>query len=134
MTTAPGNDPSPKIHDIKSIIKDDIYAFISQFNINMLVVENALTIPLNIPLGALTEVIVETGMPVIAHHHDFYWERTRFLTNAVWDYLNMAFPPCMSSIHHVVINSVADEQLGLRTGISSYIVPNVMDFDNPPSL
>ncbi|MEZ4550861.1 MAG: hypothetical protein R2874_10400 [Desulfobacterales bacterium] len=45
---------------------------------------------------------------------------------------NMAFPPCMSSIHHVVINSVADEQLGLRTGISSYIVPNVMDFDNPP--
>ncbi|MEZ4550860.1 MAG: hypothetical protein R2874_10395 [Desulfobacterales bacterium] len=42
-----------KIHDIKSIIKDDIYAFISQFNINMLVVENALTIPLNIPLGVL---------------------------------------------------------------------------------
>jgi glycosyltransferase involved in cell wall biosynthesis len=122
-----------KIHDIKSIIKDDIYAFISQFNINMLVVENALTIPLNIPLGvALTEVIMETGMPVIAHHHDFYWERTRFLTNAVWDYLNMAFPPRMSSIHHVVINSVADEQLGLRTGISSYIVPNVMDFDHPP--
>jgi glycosyltransferase involved in cell wall biosynthesis len=32
----------------------------------------------------------------------------------------------------VVINSVADTQLSLRTGISSHIIYNVMDFDNPP--
>lgn len=122
-----------KAHEIRGEIKDDLYAFISRFHIDMLVVENALTIPLNIPLGvAITEIIAETGMPVIAHHHDFYWERTRFLTNAVWDYLHMAFPPRLSTIHHVVINSVADEQLGLRTGVSSSIVPNVMDFDTPP--
>ena len=95
--------------------------------------QNALTIPLNIPLGvALTQLISETGMPVIAHHHDFYWERKHFLVNAVWDYLNMAFPPHLPSIHHVVINSSADNQLSLRTGISATIVPNVMDFDNPP--
>jgi glycosyltransferase involved in cell wall biosynthesis len=44
----------------------------------------------------------------------------------------MAFPPHLPSIHHVVINSSAANQLGLRTGISSTIIPNVMDFDNPP--
>jgi len=50
----------------------------------------------------------------------------------VWDYLNMAFPPHLSSIRHVVINSSAANQLSLRTGISSLLVPNVMDFDHPP--
>jgi glycosyltransferase involved in cell wall biosynthesis len=32
----------------------------------------------------------------------------------------------------VVINSSADNQLSLRTGISATIIPNVMDFDHPP--
>jgi len=44
----------------------------------------------------------------------------------------MAFPPHLNSIQHVVINSSADNQLSLRSGISSTIIPNVMDFDCPP--
>jgi glycosyltransferase involved in cell wall biosynthesis len=38
----------------------------------------------------------------------------------------------LPSIAHVVINSVADDQLSLRTGISGHVIHNVMDFDNPP--
>jgi len=111
------------IQAVKVQLKDDLYEFIGKFDICLLIPENALTIPLNIPLGlALT----------IAHHHDFFWERTHFLTNGVWEYLNMAFPPHLPSIRHVVISSSADNQLGLRTGVSSTIIPNVMDFENPP--
>ena len=44
----------------------------------------------------------------------------------------MAFPPHLPAIQHVVINSSADNQLSLRTGISATIIPNVMDFENPP--
>jgi glycosyltransferase involved in cell wall biosynthesis len=44
----------------------------------------------------------------------------------------MAFPPHLSSIQHVTINSSGDNQLSLRTGISGTIIPNVMDFENPP--
>ena len=54
------------------------------------------------------------------------------MTNAVWDYLNMAFPPNLPSIHHTVMNSFAAEQLSLLTVIASEINPNVMDFENPP--
>jgi len=123
-----------KIHQIKDELKKHIYEFIRGFKINLLVPENVLAIPLNIPLGvAITEVIAETRIPTIAHHHDFFWERKRFLTNAAWDYLNMAFPPHLPSIQHVVINSSQDNQLSLRTGISANIIPNVMDFENPPS-
>ena len=124
---------SKKIYQLAIKLKDHLYEFVKKFNIQIIIPENALTIPLNIPLGiALTEFIAETNIQTIAHHHDFYWERDRFMVNAVQDYLNMAFPPVLPSIHHVVINSVADAQLSLRTGVSPRIAPNVMDFENPP--
>jgi glycosyltransferase involved in cell wall biosynthesis len=130
-----GRFVTQKIHRIKKKIKDHLYDFIEKFEIDLLIPENALTIPLNIPLGiAITEIISETGMPTIAHHHDFFWERQHFMTNAAWEYLNMAFPPHLPSIQHVVINSSADNQLSLRTGISATVIPNVMDFETPPEM
>ena len=130
-----GRFVTQKIYELKRKLKDDIYRFIEKFDIDLLVPENALTIPLNLPLGiAITEVISETGMPTIAHHHDFFWERQHFMINAAWEYLNMAFPPHLPTIQHVVINSSASNQLSLRTGISATIIPNVMDFENPPTM
>lgn len=121
------------VHQLKDTIKDHLYIFMDRYKIDWLLIENALTIPMNIPLGlALTEFIAETGIRTVAHHHDFYWERDRFSVNAVSDFLNMSFPPDLPSIRHFVINSFADEQLSLRTGISATIMPNVMDFEEPP--
>ena len=123
---------SDAIFDLKTYLKKQLNEFIRAFNIHLLVAENILTIPMHIPLGiALTEIIAEKQIPTIAHHHDFYWERTRFAVNAVGDYLRMAFPPKLPGIEHVVINSAAQEELALRTGISSIIIPNVLDFENP---
>jgi glycosyltransferase involved in cell wall biosynthesis len=124
---------SETIHALKHELKSKLYEFCSQFNIELLIPENALAIPLNIPLGlAITEFLAETGMPTVAHHHDFSWERKRFLINAVQDYLQHAFPPNLRSMRHVVINSAASRQLSYRTGISNVIIPNVYDFANPP--
>lgn len=122
-----------QIRQMQAHLKAELYLFVRDFSIDLLIVENALTIPINIPLGlALTEFIAETGYPTIAHHHDFYWERQRFLVNCVSDYLHMAFPPSLPSIRHVVISSVAARQLSLRTGSSALVIPNVMDYDRPP--
>lgn len=121
------------IHERRNLLKKKLYGFIEAFGIDLLVVENALTLPMQLPLGlALTETIAETGIPTICHHHDFYWERVRYSVNAVGDYLRMAFPPNLPNIQHVVINSEAREQLALRTGIAATIIPNVLDFDHPP--
>jgi glycosyltransferase involved in cell wall biosynthesis len=126
------NSVTRNIHETKKRLKNEILNFVNKFEIDLLIAENALTIPLNIPLGiAITEFISETKMPTIAHHHDFYWERKRLLVNAVGEYLNMAFPPVLPSIRHVVINSNADRELSYRTGISSTIIPNVLDFETP---
>lgn len=118
------------LHHYREVIKDSLYEFVNRFDIDLLIPENAITIPLNISLGmAITEFIAETGIYTIAHHHDFFWERKRFLRNCVWDYLNQCYPPHLNSIHHVVINTSGANQLALRTGISSTRIPNVMEFE-----
>ncbi|MBZ0280830.1 MAG: glycosyltransferase family 4 protein [Anaerolineae bacterium] len=125
---------SQKVQRLKDHLKQHLYQFSRTFNLNLLIVENALTIPMNIPLGlAITEFIAETNIPTVAHHHDFVWERSRYAINAAEDYLRAAFPPTLRSIRHVVINSFGGQQLALRTGASSImLIPNVMDFDAPP--
>jgi len=125
---------SGKIQRLRFHLKKELYQFANKFDIEILIVENALALPMNVPLGlALSEFIAETSIPTIAHHHDFTWERRRYSMNAAQDYLSAAFPPLLPSIRHVVINSFAARQLALRTGASSTLVPNVMDFENPPS-
>jgi glycosyltransferase involved in cell wall biosynthesis len=127
------SESTERIQRLRYHLKKELYAFVQAFDIRLLIVENALSIPMNIPLGlALSEFIAETHLPTIAHHHDFTWERSRFALSAAQDYLSAAFPPNLPSIRHVVINSFAARQLALRTGASSTLIPNVMDFDNPP--
>ena len=121
------------LHKYREILRDALYQFVRKFNLDVIIPQNVLTIPLNLSLGmALTEFIAETGIFTIAHHHDFFWERKRFLRNCVWDYLNADYPPHLNSIQHVVINSSAQNQLALRTGISATLIPNIMKFEDPP--
>jgi len=122
-----------RINELKEYFKEELYKFARRFSLEVLVIENALAIPLNLPLGlALTEFIAETGYPTIAHHHDFHWERQRFQVNCVGDYLAAAFPPTLPSIRHVVINSIQAQQIASRYGVTSRVIPNVMDFDSRP--
>jgi len=122
-----------RIHGLAEYLKGTLYDFIDEFKIDLIVIENAVTIPMHVPLGvALTEFLNETRLPAIAHHHDFHWERSRFSVNAVQDYLDMAFPPRDQDLQHVVINQAAQEELSWRKGVPSILVPNVLNFENPP--
>ncbi|WP_201785856.1 glycosyltransferase family 4 protein [Longilinea arvoryzae] len=128
-------DITKKIQALRALLLEELYRFARRFELELLIVENALAIPLNIPLGlAITDFVAETGYPVIAHHHDFYWERQRFLNNSVDDYLAAAFPPKLPSIRHVVLNSIQAKALAARVGVPSTQIPNVMDYASPPPL
>jgi hypothetical protein len=123
---------SSAVNQLTEHIKIHLHKFIEKFSPDILIAENVLSIPMNIPLGlALTEVIVESNLPTIGHHHDFYWERERYTISGAEDYLRAAFPPTLRQIRHVVINSFAQAQLAMRTGINSTLIPNVMDFRRP---
>ncbi len=131
--TSRGQAASHRIRELAEYLKGTLYDYRERFELDILILQNVLTIPMHIPLGvAVTEFLLETRMPAIAHHHDFHWERQRFQISAVGDYLEMAFPPQIPHLQHVVINQAAKDQLGWRKGISSLLIPNVLDYENPP--
>jgi glycosyltransferase involved in cell wall biosynthesis len=114
-------------------LESELDRFATDFGIEMLVVQNAMAIPMQLPLGvALANMIERRTMPAIAHHHDFGWERARFADCAVPDVLAAAFPPIAPNIAHVVINQDARDALRARRGVDSVVLPNVMNFAEPP--
>lgn len=134
----------PEAEDDGEKVTDEIYAaadeiraplreFIRSNHLDLIVVQNALTIPMNLPLGvSLTGLIAELGINTIAHHHDFFWERQRYQTNSILDLLDTTFPAKLPTIQHVTLNSIAKKRLEARRGIESVVIPNVCDFSTPP--
>jgi glycosyltransferase involved in cell wall biosynthesis len=114
-------------------LRDPLLEFIRTNRLDLIIIQNALAIPMNLPLGlCLTDLIAETDIPTIAHHHDFYWERKRYQANAFLDFLDTYFPPSLPVIRHVTINTIAQRRLKQRRGLDSVVIPNVFDFAKPP--
>jgi len=112
-----------------------IGAWLDDEAIELLIVENAWAIPMQLPLGvALARLVGERGLSTIGHHHDYFWERERFTTCIVPELLDEAFPPDLPTVLHVSINGVAAADLERRRGLhSAAIIPNAYDFDVPPT-
>lgn len=127
-----------QVGSLRKLLRSELEAFVGRFEIDVLIPQNAVTIPMNPPLGlAIADFIRETRIPTIAHHHDFHWERDRFTGAAAVPWLGEAFPPRLPGMAHAVIHSGAREELRRRFGIEAVLVPNVMPFEReapPPHL
>lgn len=118
-----------EIHRLADQLVPVIENWIESQRIELLIVENAWAIPMQLPLAvALRRIVEGSGMPAIGHHHDYWWERERFATCIVPDVLEAAFPPDLPNVRHVSINSLAARELRRRRGIASAVVPNIFDF------
>jgi glycosyltransferase involved in cell wall biosynthesis len=128
-----GHKLTDEIYEQADGLRLPIRRFIRDNDLDMIIVQNALTIPMNLPLGVcLTGLIAELGIKTIAHHHDFFWERNRYQTNGILDLLDTSFPAKLPSIQHITINSIAQARLKARRHIDSIVIPNVFDFCMPP--
>ncbi len=116
---------------IKKRLKDVIL----ENKIDLIIPNNILSIGRSIPTAiAFTEVINELKLNTIGHHHDFWWERESFshpTCDFVRDALLTYYPPNISWMKHVVINTPAKRELKKRRGIDSFVIPNVFDFSAP---
>jgi glycosyltransferase involved in cell wall biosynthesis len=103
--------------------------------LDLLIINNIFSLGFNLAAAvALTEFVREKNLKVIAHNHDFYWERERYSTpqcEYVKRTLEEYFPPKDGLILHVTINRLAQEELRRRKNIDSVVVPNVFDFNQP---
>jgi glycosyltransferase involved in cell wall biosynthesis len=128
-----GEQLADQIYATADELRAPLRHFIRENKLNLIIVQNALTIPMNLPMGVcLSGLIAELGIATIAHHHDFFWERQRYQTNNILDLLDTTFPAKLPSIQHITLNTIAQKRLKARRSIDSIVIPNVHDFANPP--
>lgn len=127
-----GKDLEKDISIQVKLIKSRLNEFFNQHNINFIIPNNVFCLPINIPASiALYEVIQDLSLTGIIHSHDFIWERTSYSPTCpiIQDYLDKYFPPNLPNFKHVVINSIAKDELKKRKGLDSTVVPNVFYFE-----
>ncbi len=117
-----------RIETLAKTLEAALYEFIDRYKIDLFTIQNVFAIPMNLALSlAIYRVLTNTGIPAIAHNHDFYWEREKYRTNCVPQILETCFPPRLPNIHQMVINSQAQRELAKR-GFESTVLPNIFDF------
>jgi glycosyltransferase involved in cell wall biosynthesis len=89
--------------------------------VDLVVVENLLTIPLNLDASRVVAEVLQ-GRPAILHHHDPPWQRPRFAK--VTD-----LPPDDPHWRHVVINELTLRELRERRDIEATYIANAFDVD-----
>ena len=116
-------------------IKATLRKALLENEIGLLLVNNIWSVALNIPAAiALEEIRQELGIRMIAHHHDFYWEKAvqpDMKDPLIANIFDGYFPPLDPKISHVVINSLAQASLRKCKDLPATVVPNVFDFDGP---
>lgn len=123
----------PDIHQRAQALKRPLRQFLTGNSIDTIIIQNAFAIPMQLPLAqALAELMVELKLPGLAHNHDFYWERPRFLGSQIEPFLDQFFPPNLPGLTHATINSLAQTALRQQRGLDSLVIPNVFDFHTPP--
>ncbi|OIJ17203.1 hypothetical protein BKP37_01340 [Anaerobacillus alkalilacustris] len=118
--------------DFSTIIEEKLVTIIENEQVELLIPHNILSLGWGLPAGrAFTKAIKRTRVNVLAHHHDFYWERDFYMNPTcgfVHDWLGQFFPPQLPTIYHTVNNKLAEKKLKERYGIEATVIPKVFDF------
>jgi glycosyltransferase involved in cell wall biosynthesis len=121
---------------VTQAIERKLRRFVAEKGIDFLIPQNVWSVAASPPLAiALARVMRDLRLPVLAHHHDFYWERVdgvALTCGAAVEIADKYLPPRSPLIQHVVINSLAQQELFERKGLEASVVPNVFDFDERP--
>jgi glycosyltransferase involved in cell wall biosynthesis len=86
---------------------------------------------MHFPLSvALARTVEDLNIATIARHHDFWWERERFLNSSMFAFFEKWFPPIISQVKHVVVNSIAQKEFKKRKGIKADIFWDTFNFNS----
>ena len=132
----PEKDPDSLLQhaeNISDLIADKLTLWVRNNKIDVILSENASTLPCHISMGVgIKKMILRTGLPIVTHDHDFHWERgDRYISihKEINDYVDGNFPLLLPDVKHAVINTFGVETFKNRFSIDATLVPNVMDFD-----
>lgn len=122
-----------EIEEVAEIIERKVRNIIDQKEIDILMLHNIFSHGRHLSAAkAFYNIVKDTGIPTIATHHDFFWEREDYqhpTCDYVRKYLNQYFIPKLPNIRHIVINSLAQKELKQRYDVRAKIVPDTFDFN-----
>lgn len=122
-----------RVYEMADYLRGELQAFVDEYDIDLIVPQNACAIPMNLSLGvAIADLAKRSRIKTLCHNHDFYWERARFINNGIQDILDEAFPPKLQTVRHMVISTPMQHRLKAWRGIDSVYLPNVFEFETPP--
>jgi len=125
-----------ELYQQADIIEKSIDTMIDTYEIDTIIAQNVWSVAAHPSVAAaLYRAAEKRNIPVLAHHHDFYWERVEGFCLTCRSALELAdcyLPPRGKKIRHAVINSLAKNELLRRKGVDAQVIPNVFDFSEGP--
>jgi mannosylglucosylglycerate synthase len=120
------------VEDAADALRPRLQAIVDDEQPDLLVVQNAWSIPMQLPLAlALARLVESERLPTLSHEHDYWWERERFARPRLPTLLHRVFPFDAPWVAHLCIHTGAAEALHERRDIRARWLPNVMDFERP---
>ncbi len=142
LSKRPPHFTEPRMEEIQTELEiagaevgNHLYEIVQDNRIDVIIAENTNAMPMSL-LGGIAVFRVATihRVATIFHHHDFWWERSRFSENYIEKLLNRIMPPSDLGTEHVVISSYASHILKSIKRVNPRVVPNCEDFNNPAVL
>lgn len=110
-------------------VSDELIDDIKEKDIDVIIAENTNAMPMTLVGGvAVYNVSTRHRIATIFHHHDFWWERSRFSHSPIEQFLGEIMPPTDPALEHVVISSYAAHILQTLKRVHPTVVPNCEDF------
>jgi len=111
-------------------LSEDVFQIIRDNDIDVIIAQNTNAMPMTLLGGiAVYNLLTEYKVATIFHHHDFWWERSRFSQNRIEGLLNKIMPPSDIGSEHVVISSYSAHILSSIKRVMPTVIPNCENFE-----
>ncbi len=116
-------------------VANRLFDIVQQREIDVIIAENTNAMPMTLLGGiGVHKLAVDRRVATIFHHHDFWWERSRFSNSHIDTLLSRIMPPADPGLEHVVLSSYAAHILSSIKRVLPQVIPNCEDFEHPVTL
>ena len=97
-----------RLHFEGKEVANQLFEYVQNHDLDVIVAQNTNAMPMTLLGGmGVYELASVKRVATIFHHHDFWWERSRFSFNHIEGLLGRIMPPTEPGLEHIVISSYA---------------------------